>query len=508
MFNIRKTIGFTIIEILLSISVFGAIATGVFIYASKVDNISKNVFEIKKAESIKKAVDTLYTVNGNYLQVNNANVLQSGGLIGEETFTTRFGTPITLAPTTITNPGDAFSLSYTQVPKSQCASITNSIYSLFGRGTVNGTVLTENAQGQPNIAQIVDLCNNNESNTILFNLEVLVKNCLTQHVSWGVKPNEGCTAQVATTTTAFSTIAVSPIPSSRFTGNANFRCINGKLIQQGGSTCTPPPCIAGLTESYTDPITKQTCAFQMGGITANGSNRSTTTLTASDAVIKDGNVTVQCSKGNYSKTPTSISCNKKCVAGSQVNWTDPTTTSTCYAKTTTTRSGGYIIPSSTMNNERSGYSGLGGATARCDSSTGAYTYGNGNCKRACPSQTINWTVGALNCSGVLPQTEAGNSSTANSAGPNTGSATFTCNTASNTFIGPLSGATCVPPPPPPAPMSGATGTFRMYTYHGFGAYRPTMNFPSDPCNGVRPPVPPMYGTTCVYSNGSNINTIR
>lgn len=72
----------------------------------------------------------------------------------------------------------------------------------------------------------------------------------------------------------------------------------------------------------------------------------------------------------------------------------------------------------------------------------------------CPNQSVSWGVGANNCTGTANTANPGVSRTVTATGVNTGSATFTCSAATNTFTGPNAGATCVAPPPPPVPAQG------------------------------------------------------
>lgn len=90
----------------------------------------------------------------------------------------------------------------------------------------------------------------------------------------------------------------------------------------------------------------------------------------------------------------------------------------------------------------------------------------------CPTENVTWAVGANGCSGTANTANPGVSRTVTATGVNSGSATFTCSGATNTFTGPNAGATCVAPPPQQlaglADLEGQSGSCSnsLYTVQG------------------------------------------
>lgn len=91
----------------------------------------------------------------------------------------------------------------------------------------------------------------------------------------------------------------------------------------------------------------------------------------------------------------------------------------------------------------------GNATFTCND--GTFTYNSGSCTAAptaCTSKTLNWSVSGNACASVSGTTNDGSNKTLSNTASNgnTGSATYTCNAASDSYSL-VGGSTCSPTPP-------------------------------------------------------------
>lgn len=392
-----KQFGYSLLEILLALGIMSAVSAGIFIsYKSTSDQyVIDN--EIKKNEVIQSTIVSLNALTGNYDNVNNTNLLKSGGVINEATFISGWNGRIEAAPVQITPPniGDTYKVTYFDVPRKHCNSLVSNLFTFYGKVEINTVVALKAADGvHVDLASVGGLCNT-DSNTVVFTFDIPEVKCQPQHVAWGTYPDDGCTAQVDTVTDPYAIITKNA--SGDYSGTNSFKCVNGKLIAQGAGTCQPPSCKTQI-KTYRDPVTELTCEYKFGPAATNHGSIGSSNVVINPATnatdnTKVGSVTAKCVKGFFLDTPeTQPVCQKKCMAGTRVDWQDSvTTTNKCYGNSPTDIMPNAIIPTTAVTNLRPGYTGTGGGVT-CDAKTGIFGGGGtGQCYKQCGPQTINWS---------------------------------------------------------------------------------------------------------------------
>ena len=201
-------------------------------------------------------------------------------------------------------------------------------------------------------------------------------------------------------------------------GQANFTCTNGNWGAATNATCRPPP----------GPCAAQTASWAVDGsrcsaaLAATESGRS---LTVTDATPPGtGAATFACSDGSWSEpgAATCATAQPRSCAARTASWS--VAGNGCEGNLASTASGSSAIAVD------SALPATGSATYAC--SDGSWSGPSAaSCSvpadRACSAQTLGWSAGGNSCSAAAPTTASGASITlADTVGPATGSATFSC----------------------------------------------------------------------------------
>jgi len=297
------------------------------------------------------------------------------------------------------------------------------------------------------------------------NCSTAATTCTNKAVNWSVAGN-ACSALSGVTNDGANK-TVSNTASNGNTGNATFTCTASSDTYSlvGSPTCAPPPATACTSQTLGWNVGGTSCSSNSGSV----NNGVTTTLASTNGNSGSAQFTCNASTNTFSQTGTptcAVPPPSSCTSQSKTWGTAP---SDCAALTGTTTNGASRTISNTASNGNSG-----SATYVCNAGTNTYTVsGTPTCSQpapsACTSQTKSWGTAPANCSAVTGATNNSVSKTvANTLNANSGSATYVCNAATDTYT--VSGTpTCSQPAPTsctsqtktwgtaPANCSAATG---------------------------------------------------
>jgi len=275
------------------------------------------------------------------------------------------------------------------------------------------------------------------------NCSTAATTCTNKAVNWSVAGN-ACSALSGVTNDGANK-TVSNTASNGNTGNATFTCTASSDTYSlvGSPTCAPPPATACTSQTLGWNVGGTSCASNSGSV----NNGVTTTLASTNGNSGSAQFTCNASTNTFSQTGTptcAVPPPSSCTSQSKTWGTAP---SDCAALTGTTTNGASRTISNTASNGNSG-----SATYVCNASTDTYTVsGTPTCSQpapsACTSQTKSWGTAPANCSAVTGATNNSVSKTvANTLNANSGSATYICNAATDTYT--VSGTpTCTQPAP-------------------------------------------------------------
>lgn len=275
------------------------------------------------------------------------------------------------------------------------------------------------------------------------NCSTAATTCTNKTVNWSVGGN-ACGALSGVTNDGANK-TVSNTASNGNTGNATFTCTAASDTYSlvGSPTCAPPPATACTSQTLGWTVGGTSCASNSGSV----NNGVTTTLASTNGNSGSAQFTCNASTNTFSQTGTptcAVPPPSSCSSQSKTWGTAP---SDCSALTGTTNNGASRTISNTASNGNSG-----SATYVCNAGTNTYTVsGTPTCSQpaptACTSQTKSWGTAPANCSAVTGATNNSVSKTvANTLNANSGSATYVCNAATDTYT--VSGTpTCSQPTP-------------------------------------------------------------
>jgi len=262
------------------------------------------------------------------------------------------------------------------------------------------------------------------------NCSTAATTCTNKTVNWSVGGN-ACGALSGVTNDGANK-TVSNTASNGNTGNATFSCTASSDTYSlvGSPTCAPPPATACTSQTLGWNVGGTSCASNSGSV----NDGVTTTLASTNGNSGSAQFTCNASTNTFSQTGTptcAVPPPSSCTSQSKTWGTAP---SDCAALTGTTTNGASRTISNTASNGNSG-----SATYVCNAGTNTYTVsGTPTCSQpapsACTSQTKSWGTAPANCSAVTGATNNSVSKTvANTLNANTGSATYTCNAATDTY---------------------------------------------------------------------------
>ncbi len=142
--------GFTLIEMAIVLMVIGVLAMA-SVYGFGVYRTTKNEAEARKINGIMSALQNKWKFDPTTSTITNSTVNSAGILTGVQWPITVSGTTVTIlnpysgavtfAPGTITTAGDAFSLTYANVPSGACSDIARNVESNAYNITIGATVV-------------------------------------------------------------------------------------------------------------------------------------------------------------------------------------------------------------------------------------------------------------------------------------------------------------------------------------------------------------------------------
>jgi hypothetical protein len=348
---------------------------------------------------------------------------------------------------------------------------------------LHGATASITDSGAPSTGSAVFTCNNGSFIYSSGNCTTPATTCTNKTLNWSASGNS-CSALSGTTNDGANK-TVSNTASNGNTGSATFSCSAGADTYSlvGSPTCAPPPATACTGQALSWSSGGNSCSSNSGSV----NNGVTTTLASTNGNSGSAQFTCNASTNTFSQTGTpscSVPAPSSCTSQSKAWGTSP---SNCGAFTGVTPNGGSKTISNTISNGNSG-----NATYVCNSTNDTYSVsGTPTCIQpaptSCSSQTKAWGTAPANCSAVTGATSNSVSKTiANTLNANSGSATYVCNAATDTYT--VSGTpTCSQPAP-----TSCTSQTKTWSAGG------------NSCSGTVPAT--VNGATTSTSNSLNSNT--